>query len=490
MKGQEDFLYLLIKSLSRSEKRTFRTFSQLLNKYRKSNYLSLFEIIEKLPNYNAKAINKQAAVLVDSKHINQLKKYLKEQIFISLRSSNKTSIPVITNIGFALSLKKRKLYKEAKKILKTQKNKAVKNEKFSMACIICEQLAQIEEADEDHSIESLGEMVDRYEELFELLEKEKYKIQLRIILTKVVYIIRSKERLVNEVQALRKILTEEIPKIDHNLLKSDSTQLYYYNLLSIIYFRLRDKKQAAFAIEKYYELSKKEMFQNNLPIRFAGLNNLLYICTQKNDQKRFFDLLKEFDQLIESNRTSPRMIYWRYLRLLDAYYYFDGLEPNTSFFRELDNVINDSKKRMNKVQKGDLSLSLAKYFFKEKKYTNARGKLIPVLVLDSISIEFPNYMAINILNILSLYELGLFDLVTKEIRSVKRKLIREDLIDEHFTELFKLLTQLNNVKKDAKKEKRILVKMNVFIDDQMSNENVLYHKDLEFFRNWVKNQLI
>ena len=488
MKKKEDFLYLLIKSMSRSEKRFFKLQTNLFSHAKKTNYLSLFNIIDKLDQYDDALIKKQTQELTDIKYLHQLKKYLKEQLLTSLRLFHKKNVPTIKmldNIGFALSLRERNFSKEAKKILQDQKKEYQEKHTHTVPFIILEQLCQIKELEEP-SIKNLETMAKYYKEQVEHLENEKCLFQLQAISSKVGYIVNSKQRILNQSKALKKILAEDIGQITLLSLKTDNQKYVYYNLLSNIYLNLQEEEHYALAIEQLYKLSRTKSFQYNTVIPIQIRINLLRVCILKNNPTRFFKILEELESLIRSHKKSSTFIYWKYYRLLGFYYHFDEPKPSKQFFKEIELLINDEQNGISKEAKNSLKISVAKFLFKEKHYLKAQETLVPILILAPLPIDFPEYLTANLLNIICSYELQAFDIVDKEIRSIRRKLQRKKLIDNHTIELFKLLTQLNNAKDNSQKKKAQQKKINTFIDKQLISNNFVYKKDLDFLHKWIK----
>ena len=61
-KEQKDNLFVLIKSLSKSEKRQFKLYVGRLGVNEDSKFLTLFNILDKIPDYNEEVILKKGFV--------------------------------------------------------------------------------------------------------------------------------------------------------------------------------------------------------------------------------------------------------------------------------------------------------------------------------------------------------------------------------------------------------------------------------------------
>jgi len=138
-KGQKDNLFILIKSLSKSEKRQFKLYVGRLGVNEDSKFLTLFNILEKLSSYDEVAILKKG--IVKKQQLSNLKAHLYKQILISLRlnpSHQNVRIQIREQLDFATILYHKGLYKQSLKILDKAKTQALVNEEKNIAYEIIE----------------------------------------------------------------------------------------------------------------------------------------------------------------------------------------------------------------------------------------------------------------------------------------------------------------------------------------------------------------
>jgi hypothetical protein len=138
-KEQKDNLFVLVKSLSKSEKRQFKLYVGRLGVNEDSKFLTLFNIIEKLSVYDEAAILKKG--IVKKEQLSNLKAHLYKQILISLRlnpSHQNIRIQIREQLDFATILYHKGLYKQSLKILDKAKNLAITNEEKNVAYEIVE----------------------------------------------------------------------------------------------------------------------------------------------------------------------------------------------------------------------------------------------------------------------------------------------------------------------------------------------------------------
>ena len=136
---QKDPLFSLVKSLSKSEKRQFKLYAGRLGGNAEANFMSLFNLLDKVVNYNDALILKKTNI--KKQQISNTKAHLYKQILISLRFN-----PVHQNVraqireqfDFAAILYSKGLYKQSLKMLEKAKDLAIKTDENNLAYEIVE----------------------------------------------------------------------------------------------------------------------------------------------------------------------------------------------------------------------------------------------------------------------------------------------------------------------------------------------------------------
>jgi hypothetical protein len=136
---QKDFLFVLIKSLSKSEKRQFKIFASRLETSSNTKFIELFTILDKTEVYDEKLILKSGSI--KKVQLSNLKSYLYKQILVSIRlniPSQNIRYQLREQIDFATILYNKGLYKQSLKILDKTKQQALENDEKHMAYEIVE----------------------------------------------------------------------------------------------------------------------------------------------------------------------------------------------------------------------------------------------------------------------------------------------------------------------------------------------------------------
>jgi hypothetical protein len=111
-------LFILIKSLSKSEKRQFKLFAGRVGANQHAKFLHLFNFLDHASEYNEKEILKKN--FVTKQQLSNLKAHLYRQILLSLRmnpSIQNTRMQIREQLDFATVLYQKGLYRQSLKIL-------------------------------------------------------------------------------------------------------------------------------------------------------------------------------------------------------------------------------------------------------------------------------------------------------------------------------------------------------------------------------------
>ena len=129
---KKDVLFALIKSLSKSEKRQFKLYVGRLGGNAESNFLALFNLMDKSFTYDEKQILLKTKI--KKQQLSNSKAHLYKQLLVSLRLSpihQNVRSQLREQIDFATILYNKGLYNQSLKILGKAKNIAVENEEHT-----------------------------------------------------------------------------------------------------------------------------------------------------------------------------------------------------------------------------------------------------------------------------------------------------------------------------------------------------------------------
>ncbi|NJB69598.1 hypothetical protein GGR42_000060 [Saonia flava] len=137
--AHKDTLFVLIKSLSKSEKRQFKLYVGRLGVNTDAKFLALFNLLDKMKLYDEKTILDSG--VVKKTQLSNLKAHLYKQILVSLRLNpvnQNIRVQIREQLDFATILYQKGLYKQSLKILDKTKAMAIENEEKNIAYEIVE----------------------------------------------------------------------------------------------------------------------------------------------------------------------------------------------------------------------------------------------------------------------------------------------------------------------------------------------------------------
>ena len=136
---KKDALFALIKSLSKSEKRQFKLYVGRLGGNSESNFLALFNVMDKSAGYDEKLILTKTDI--KKQQLSNSKAHLYKQLLVSLKLSpmhQNVRSQLREQIDFATILYNKGLYNQSLKLLGKAKNIANENEEHTLAYEIVE----------------------------------------------------------------------------------------------------------------------------------------------------------------------------------------------------------------------------------------------------------------------------------------------------------------------------------------------------------------
>lgn len=135
----KDALFVLVKSLSKSEKRQFKLYVGRLGVNADAKFLALFNLMDKIKQYDEKVI--LGSGIVKKSQLSNLKAHLYKQVLVSLRLNpvnQNIRVQLREQLDFATILYQKGLYKQSLKLLDKAKYTAIENEEKNVAYEIVE----------------------------------------------------------------------------------------------------------------------------------------------------------------------------------------------------------------------------------------------------------------------------------------------------------------------------------------------------------------
>lgn len=477
-------LFLLVKSLTKSEKRYINL--KLSQNKKDKNYIRLFNEIVKQSgneNYNENIIKEK---FKNEKFVKQLtftKNYLYNIIItllVDFHSSDNLEIKLYNLVSSAKILFKKSLFNEYFKHLELAKAIAEKIENFgALIEIIKMQIRIIKLKDmnkfkgrdlylEEKSIIKKIENISAYSKLLHSF----YKI------TKIPDFARSK------------ILHKEAKKIFNNKILSDINYALSFTAKDRFYilqqykYELTNDKEALFDIaKKRYALhiENESVFKNDFEDKSLSIyyQNLHYAILN-NDKKYCEILLSEFIDKFRINISSDKISNERkfyYLQIkMERYYYSNNIKEAIVIAKNLYFHLRVTESLQNKDELFAFYYSYAKMLFENSDYHEALKIINNILAHKYNKVRYDILTYSYLLGIFIHIELKNFQVANSLIKTISRKISKhkeKELSEKVILEFFReLCSEKNAEKKFIRKNflRRINLLKNNYFEQPFFNE--------------------
>lgn len=297
----KDPLFILIKSLTKSEKRNFKLYANRTQSSTSSKFIGLFDTLDKLEVYDESAIYKKTKGLSASQ-LSNTKRHLYKQILKSLRLlhiQKNVDIEIREQLDFARILYGKGMYLESLKILDRVKETASSHHQDILLLEILEFQKLIEERHITRSRKIKNKVEDLIDEAFQTSQVietscklSNLKIKMHGWYIQIGHIKDDKDRLIVE-----EYFRSNLPKVKAQDLSFFEKVYLYQSYVWYHYILLEFKKCMEFA-KKWAQLFHKneQMIDEDPALYMRGLAYILTSAYNIKDKKTFENYLNIFEK--------------------------------------------------------------------------------------------------------------------------------------------------------------------------------------------------
>ena len=499
MKTPSKDLWKLIQSLTTPEKGYFIKFAKRHISGKDNNYIKLFEAINLQKNeYDEDQIRQ---IFKGEKFIKQLtsaKNYLYSMILKSLVSFNddKTTDSQLSNMKSQYTILFRKtLFDQAETILNRAKKLAKDEERFSkLAMILQDQrnfdYRKIAEPDFDEYLNKcISEQMDTFDKQKNIAEYHSLYLKISSLFKKIGIARNAKDK------KLFDAIINNILLKNETLAKSISAKNLFFIINYLYYYCTNDIKMAF-----EFSIKRLNLIENNTNKIPGGIKEYLYSlsdATAMSYNLKRFDLCITFlrKQREISDRDDISSAVPNHIEMYCKSYSFElNLFGISGYFEEgmsvVDEVIQWLKKYNGKINKSEelkVMYSIAYLYFGAGDLDNSL-KWFNKILNDKSNFRLDYKAFAKIINIIIHYELENYDLLEYEFKSVKRFLIKKDILYPFEDLVLKALKKLPDI---AEKKERLFHLEILKNDIQKIIKDSNEIKALEYFDiiSWIDSKL-
>ena len=300
-KLNKDPLFLLIQSLTKSEKRNFKLYARRLQSGVDTMFISLFDVLSKLDNYEEEKIFKKIKGLT-SVQLSNTKRHLYKQILISLRllyAQKNIDIQVREQLDFARILYGKGMYLDSLKMLDKVKELALDHNRDILALEVLEFQKLIEERHitRSRSVKNkVEDLIDEAQRTSEVIAStcrlSNLKIKMHGWYIQIGHIKNDKDRLIVE-----EYFRSNLPVVNEANL-GFFEKVYLYQSYVWYYFILLDFKQCLVYAKQWVQMFTKnpKFIAEDPALYMRGLAYTLTCSFNIKDKRTFEKHLGIFEQ--------------------------------------------------------------------------------------------------------------------------------------------------------------------------------------------------
>ncbi len=499
-KEQKDNLFVLIKSLSKSEKRQFKLYVGRLGVNEDSKFLQLFNILEKLQAYDEAAILKSG--IVKKQQLSNLKAHLYKQILISLRlnpSHQNVRTQLREQLDFATILYHKGLYKQSLKILDKAKALAIANEEKNIAYEIIELEKVIESQYITRSISSRADELtiqakDLNRQNLLASKLSNLSLQLYGLFLKTGYVKND-----DEYNRVTKYFNDRLPEYDINEL-GFREKLWLYKSYLWYSFLTQDFRSCYKYSKKWVELFHEHpaMIKLNPVFFLRGNQYLLEALFYIKHHEKFKEALNKLENITQED-WFPKDDNVESLTFLYVYSNKFNLHFMEGSFREglplVSEVLEGIQKHRSRIDEHHIMVfyyKIASLYFGIGENRKCIEFLDKIISNRSLQMREDLLCFSRILNLVAHYEAGLDYNLESLIKSTYKFLIKMEDLYEVQKEMIKFLRGLGDIYPHQIKGefKKLHKKLKEFEDHPYERRAFLYLDVISWLESKIENKSV
>ena len=496
--NNKDNLFVLIKSLTKSEKRQFKLYVGRMDSNEDSKFLNLFNLLDKMRKYDENKIIESN--IVTKQQLSNLKAHLYKQILISLRLNpqhKNVKLHIRGQIDFATILYQKGLYKQSLKILDKVKSYALKYDENTSAYEIVEFEKLIESLYVTRSLTNrTDELVTQTNHLKQLNDVSSslsnISLQLYEKLIKAGY-----AKSDSESKEIKTIFDEKIKYYNPENLGFREKLIYYqswvwYSLLAQDF--LSSYKYASKWIDTFN--NKPEMIKIHPVYYLKGYNFLLEALSLIKYPSKFKNRLDDMIKVVEDesfpvNQNLNALIFlYKYNNLFNLHVLEGTFKESIKIIPEVLDGIEKNKNFIDHHHIMLLYFKIACMYFTVNDYDNCIKYVNMIMKNKNIKMREDLQCFTRVLNLIAHWEAGYDYYLDKIIRETYNYLDKMNDLHEVQKTILKYLNGLENIYPGEIKGflRNLHSELKKFEDDPYEKRAFLYLDIISWLESKINNK--
>jgi hypothetical protein len=493
-----DPVFQLVKSLTRSEKRHFRLFSNRQGSNEGLKFIQLFDALEGMDHYNEEKILQQAPAIKKVQLAN-LKSNLYRQLLSSLRlyhNNQNLDIQLHEQLDFARVLYNKGFYQQSLKMLEKVKATA---QQADLPHIVLEALDFEKLIESQYITRSLrGKAEALSNEAIAVAQHVTHMHELSNVALRLygMYIKVGHARNQNDYERVKTYFRTNLPDID--LQKSGFFEkLNYYQAHVWYYYLVHDFRACYRYAQKWVDLFEENpvMKEKQSTLYIKGIHNLLSALYNLLYYSRFMEVLKKLEDFAqeEGRRTTPNtealLFLYTWTNKLNAYFMEGRFTDGIELIPELLEKLRQFQSQLDPHWQLIFYYKIASLYFGSGDYQKAIQYLNKIIHFKEASLREDLQCFARILNLIAHFEAGEDRALEYQIKSTYHFLGKMNDQQQMQVEIFRFLRNLGNVEPHQLKDAFIALKekLTLIAADPFERRPFLYLDILSWLESKIEN---
>ncbi len=375
----DQLLFELIKSLTKSEKRSFKLFAKRAGGESETKYLKIFDVMDKIDSYDEAIIMKKLPGVSKTQFANQ-KSHLYGQVLASLRLSHlkvDIDIELREQLDYIRVLYKKGLYFQSLRLLSRAKKVTgnYRKDLFQLALLDYEKQIrsqQVFDLQEDYA-QQIDEETDLAMERFNRVQKF-FSLASRM---KARFVEKGMVKSEQEMNNLKALFYRNLPDYDEEEMAFNE-RFYLYRAFYWFAYLTYDFENCVLYAEKWVLLFQETGLDKKRKAGYLkGLNRLLQSAFRVNDQEKFaqyFEILQDFeeDEKPLASNTQSLLLKYKVLQALNRVFLFTDFDKQQA---DIESLLEQTEKEKSYIDKHNLLVIYYKagvFFFAQQNYEKSK----------------------------------------------------------------------------------------------------------------------
>ena len=453
-KISQEPIFELIKSLTKSEKRNFKVYTNRITPHEEAKFVRLFDIIDQLKEYNEDAILQKGHEIKPGQ-LSNLKAHLYKQILTSLRLNHinqNSDIQIRENIDYARILYNKGLYRQSLRVLDRIKQKTKEENQNILHLEILDFEKMIESQYITRSLEDRADILTKESrELSGIVTRAQELSNLALSLyglyLKVGYV---KNR--NDFQLVQNYYQGKLP----NYRIKDLTffeKLYLFQAKGWYFNIVQDfpncYKNAQYWVDLFHD--NPEMIEKQMDLYIKGLHNLQLALFNTMSYEKHNQVIEAIEKLRNSKihsftgNNKVLLFLYVYLGRINQHFLEGTFDRGLAIAPEFEKELKSFSGKLDHHWLLLFYYKIACLYFGSGQNEMAIKYLNKIINFRDINLREDIHCFARILNLIAHFEIGNNDLVESQVKSVYRFLAKMDNLQHMQLAILKFLRRLPRV---------------------------------------------